>query len=385
MLSGIGPRAELERHGIEVRVDLPGVGRNLQDRYEVGVVNRMTLRRTGSRWPRRTLRRRAIRCTRHGRRASGSLYATNGAGLAVDHALDAAARRSRTCSAWRCSAHFQGYYPGLRRAISPSSLNYLTWAVLKAHTEQPRRRGDAALGRPARPAAVNFHYFEEGSDAGRRGPRRRWSSGIRFVRQHDPTAPASEGLIAEEELPGAARRERRGAARVRPRPTPGATMPPARCAIGAARRGRRADQRLPGARRRRACAWSTPRCSRASPASSSPAPSTWSARRPPTSSSAQSAGPGRRLSISCRRKEYRSMAYDVRAAPEDVPDRARRPVHREPSRADPRRRGRRAPRSSRRAPPTARASRSSSATSPGRARCSTARRACCATGSCRSG
>ena len=41
MLSGIGPRDELERHGIAVRVDLPGVGRNLQDRYEIGVVNRM--------------------------------------------------------------------------------------------------------------------------------------------------------------------------------------------------------------------------------------------------------------------------------------------------------------------------------------------------------
>src|SRR5215469_10982205 len=42
MLSGIGPRAELERHGIPVRVDLPGVGRNLQDRYEVSVINRMS-------------------------------------------------------------------------------------------------------------------------------------------------------------------------------------------------------------------------------------------------------------------------------------------------------------------------------------------------------
>jgi choline dehydrogenase len=31
MLSGIGPAAELRRHGIEVRVDLPGVGENLQD------------------------------------------------------------------------------------------------------------------------------------------------------------------------------------------------------------------------------------------------------------------------------------------------------------------------------------------------------------------
>src|SRR5262249_54441511 len=36
MLSGIGPPEVLARHGIDVRVDLPGVGRNLQDRYEIG-------------------------------------------------------------------------------------------------------------------------------------------------------------------------------------------------------------------------------------------------------------------------------------------------------------------------------------------------------------
>src|SRR5262249_33979374 len=41
MLSGVGPRAQLERHGVEVVVDLPGVGKNLQDRYEVGVVSEM--------------------------------------------------------------------------------------------------------------------------------------------------------------------------------------------------------------------------------------------------------------------------------------------------------------------------------------------------------
>lgn len=31
MRSGLGPKAELEKHGIECRVDLPGVGQNLQD------------------------------------------------------------------------------------------------------------------------------------------------------------------------------------------------------------------------------------------------------------------------------------------------------------------------------------------------------------------
>ena len=38
MLSGIGPKQHLESHNIPVRVDLPGVGQNLQDRYEVPVV-----------------------------------------------------------------------------------------------------------------------------------------------------------------------------------------------------------------------------------------------------------------------------------------------------------------------------------------------------------
>src|SRR5262249_723533 len=41
MLSGIGPAEELNKHNIDVRVDSPGVGTNLQDRYEVGVVWKM--------------------------------------------------------------------------------------------------------------------------------------------------------------------------------------------------------------------------------------------------------------------------------------------------------------------------------------------------------
>src|SRR5471032_2465675 len=38
MLSGIGPRDELKRHGIAVKVMLEGVGKNLKDHYEVPVV-----------------------------------------------------------------------------------------------------------------------------------------------------------------------------------------------------------------------------------------------------------------------------------------------------------------------------------------------------------
>ncbi|MFD8980932.1 GMC family oxidoreductase [Streptomyces sp. NPDC059564] len=39
MLSGIGPRDHLAEHGITPLLDLPGVGANLQDRYEVSVVS----------------------------------------------------------------------------------------------------------------------------------------------------------------------------------------------------------------------------------------------------------------------------------------------------------------------------------------------------------
>lgn len=38
MLSGIGPQEQLKQHGITVRHALPGVGKNLQDHYEVPVV-----------------------------------------------------------------------------------------------------------------------------------------------------------------------------------------------------------------------------------------------------------------------------------------------------------------------------------------------------------
>src|SRR5262249_50185110 len=40
-LSGMGVARHLAQHGIAVVKDLPGVGQNLQDRYEIGVVSRV--------------------------------------------------------------------------------------------------------------------------------------------------------------------------------------------------------------------------------------------------------------------------------------------------------------------------------------------------------
>ncbi len=44
MLSGLGPADHLRQHGVEVRVDLPGVGSNLQDHHEVPVIGALSNR-----------------------------------------------------------------------------------------------------------------------------------------------------------------------------------------------------------------------------------------------------------------------------------------------------------------------------------------------------
>jgi choline dehydrogenase len=197
MLSGIGSRAELERHGIEVRVDLPGVGRNLQDRYEVGVVNRMDFKEwhifegaqfdTGDpqyqRW----------------KRCREGPYITNGAVLS----MYLRSKKERPLPDLFCVAflgRFQGYFPAYSKLFA-ENLNYLTWAILKAHTNN--RGGVVSLrSRDPRDAPqINFHYFDEGT-AGSEEDLDSVVEGILFARKL--AAPLrKQGMIAEEVVPGA--------------------------------------------------------------------------------------------------------------------------------------------------------------------------------------
>jgi choline dehydrogenase len=197
MLSGIGPSEELARHHLAERVKLPGVGRNLQDRYEIGVVNRMA-----KSW-------RVLDGAKFARgdplfgewsqRRTG-MYASNGAALAVSlRSKSEMPAPDLFCMA--LLAKFAGYFPGYSRIIAEQH-DYLTWAVLKARTNN--RAGEVTLrsADPRDTPLVNFRYFEEGSDA-TGDDLRAVVTALRFVRRMTRELKR-RGLIRQEELPGEA-------------------------------------------------------------------------------------------------------------------------------------------------------------------------------------
>ena len=117
MLSGIGPPDQLRRVGIAVRVPLPGVGANLQDRYEVSVVSEMDF----PEWAIYERRLVPARRPAHQRWTShrNGLYATNGAVLTVFTRSSGAALPDLFCMA--LVARFDGYQPGLLVAAGRGS------------------------------------------------------------------------------------------------------------------------------------------------------------------------------------------------------------------------------------------------------------------------
>ena len=196
MLSGIGPRETLRLHGIDVRVDLPGVGRNLQDRYEVSVVNRMNFDHwevlRSATFAKEDPHYRQWASEREG------VYASNGAVIGV-------VKRSasgRTLPDLFCMAllgKFQGYFPGYSRAMA-ERLNYLSWTIVKGHTNN--RAGEVTLrsADPRDTPYVNFRYFEEGSDTAGEDLDSVVEA-IKFVRRIT-SAIQEDHLIGEEEAPG---------------------------------------------------------------------------------------------------------------------------------------------------------------------------------------
>ena len=193
MLSGIGPPDVLRAQRITERVALPGVGRNLQDRYEVSVVSRMDF----SEWD---IYRGASFCAgdaayekwqAHGK----GLYATNGAVLTV-FTRSSAAGTLPDLFCMALVARFEGYEPGYSASLGTDK-NYLSWVILKAHTKNAAGRVTLKNDDPLEPPTITFNQFQEGGEEDVKAV----VEGMRFVRRLNERLRA-RGIGSTEVLPG---------------------------------------------------------------------------------------------------------------------------------------------------------------------------------------
>jgi choline dehydrogenase len=193
MLSGIGPPDVLRAHRIPERVSLAGVGRNLQDRYEVSVVSEMD-------FPEWSIYEGASfqpgdPAYVKWQTAGSGLYATNGAVLTVfSRSKAAGALPDLFCMA--LVARFQGYKPGYSASLGTDK-NYLTWVILKAHTRNHSGTVTLRSADPLEPPIIEFNQFAEGGEEDVQAV----VDGIQFVRRLNDRVHA-HGVAGSEVLPG---------------------------------------------------------------------------------------------------------------------------------------------------------------------------------------
>ena len=164
MLSGIGPTETLRGKGIERKVPLEGVGKNLQDRYEVGVVGRYAknfefTKDLVFRPPNRNIGEVGDPAYLRWKDGDGGLYSTNGAILTLVRKSRAAAAENGDADLFifGVPGHFKGYYDSYSSETTAHKDEF-TWVVLKAHT---KNTGQVTLDSPdpfAQPK-INFAYF----------------------------------------------------------------------------------------------------------------------------------------------------------------------------------------------------------------------------------
>jgi choline dehydrogenase len=166
MLSGVGPKEHLESIGIQCLVDRPGVGSNLQDRYEVGVVSEMKR-------PFAMLKDASFKPPgpdnppdppfKQWQKGQG-LYTSNGA-MAAMILRSKKYKLDPDLFIFALPGDFHGYFPTYSSQIVTSKKDSLTWCIVKAHTRNTAGTVRLKSSDPRDTPEINFHYFDEGNDA----------------------------------------------------------------------------------------------------------------------------------------------------------------------------------------------------------------------------
>jgi len=157
-LSGIGEAALLEEKGIEVIQDLPGVGKNLQDRYEIG----MTYGLKGEILESCTFSEGNDNCLNNYTNNAAGAYTSNGA-VAANIKRSNPELKNPDLFNFCLTSDFKGYYPGYSESIRTTK-DKLTWAILKGHTENTAGEVNIRSTNPRETPDINFKYFNDGTD-----------------------------------------------------------------------------------------------------------------------------------------------------------------------------------------------------------------------------
>ncbi|NBA93598.1 GMC oxidoreductase [Pseudomonas sp. R5(2019)] len=186
MLSGIGDRQHLEELGIEGPrdkngaqlteiVNLSGVGKNLQDRYEVSVISEAKSAFS-------TLDGVSFEPDKHGDpareqwlRDGTGLYSTNGGAIAfmLSSKHNAEPRVDPDLFIFGVPAAFRGYHWGWSRELlhktmgaTTESRNLWSWVILKAYTNNDQGVVRLHSNNPLDTPKINFNSFEDSSPEG---------------------------------------------------------------------------------------------------------------------------------------------------------------------------------------------------------------------------
>jgi choline dehydrogenase len=162
LLSGIGPA---DAPFADIRVPLAGVGKNLQDRYEIGVVSELradfNLLRGGAFGdPATPLEDDPLFVEWRDQRRG--VYVSDGAVLSLIHRSRQADTADPDLFLFGLAGRFRGYVPGYSQEIERTH-NAFTWAILKGHTHNRAGTVELASADPRVPPAVDFRYFDSGS------------------------------------------------------------------------------------------------------------------------------------------------------------------------------------------------------------------------------
>jgi choline dehydrogenase len=198
MLSGVGPRAHLKKKSIRTLRNLSGVGQNLQDRYEVGIVCKtkkpFTLAR-GAKFCRPKIGDKPDPLFKEWLIGKGP-YTTNGVLICFTKRTKSADPNDEPDLFVFCvPGDFHGYFPGFSKRSYDTSA--FTWLILKAHTHF---RGSVKLktNDPRELPDIDFNYFKSG-ERGTDADLEAVVDGIELVRNVNNKV---SGLISEELVPG---------------------------------------------------------------------------------------------------------------------------------------------------------------------------------------